>query len=60
MNAVVMVRLGSEHRDHRQRQDDDRERHEHVEHALENEVGPAAEIRARHPEDQPDGSAGER
>ena len=35
---------GAEHRHHRQRQDDQRKRHQHVEHALEDEVEPAAEI----------------
>ena len=43
---------GAEDRHHRQRQDDERKRHQHVHDALEDQIEAAAEIGAGHAEDQ--------
>ena len=51
---------GAEHRHHRQRQDDQREGHQHVEHALEDEVEPAAEIGRADAQHQADQAADDR
>ena len=50
---------GAEDRDDRERKDDQRERHQHVEEALQDEVGPAAEIGAAHADHQTDRAANE-
>ena len=50
-----VVRAGAEDRHDRQRHDDQRERHEDVHEALENEVETAAEVGAGHAQHQPCG-----
>jgi len=44
MAMMTLTTPGTEHRDHREREDDQGKGHQHVEHALEDEIEPAAEI----------------
>ena len=55
-----IMHAGAEDRDDRQRHDDQREGHHHVEHALHQHIDQAAEIGAADAKDQTQGAADER